>query len=199
VTQTSGAAPLDALSLIGRLRRTFALGLTYLWILSGCIAVLQLTVPFFIIQVYDRVLNSQSLDTLRMLVVLCAGALVMYGLLEFIRSVTFLALANNLVRRLNLPTIESALRRSLERDTTDGAQALRDLHELLGFVTGNAISAPLEAAWSPVFLLVMFALHPVYGLIGVVALLILIGLSVLSDLLSRQIMREANEANIENI
>ncbi len=196
--ESSQAADANRL-LLRRLRRTFGLGIVYLWLLSGCITVLQLTVPFFIIQVYDRVINSQSLDTLRMLVVLCAGALILYGVLEFIRSITFLALANQLVRRLNLPTIDAALRRTLERETTDGSQSLRDLNELRGFVTGNAISAPLEAAWSPIFLVVMFALHPVYGIVGVVALLILIGMSLISDLLSRQIMREANDANIKNV
>lgn len=189
----------DPASLVREIRRTFTAGMFYAGLLSGCITLLQLTVPFFMLQVHDRVINSQSIDTLRMLAILCGLALVLYGILEFIRALTFQAIASGLVRRLNLPTIEAAIRSALEKGTTGGTQALRDLNDLRNFITGSAIAAPLEAFWSPIFLVVMFALHYIYGVIGVLSVLILVGLSLISDLLSRQVMKEANDANIESI
>jgi hypothetical protein len=82
-------------------RRSFMTGLGYAAILSAFINVLQLTVPLYMLQVHDRVLNSRSMDTLAMLSVLAAGALILYGILDFIRSQVFLVMGGRLVRRLN--------------------------------------------------------------------------------------------------
>ncbi len=191
--------PAEAASLVTEIRRTFTMGLIYAGLLSGCITLLQLTVPFFMLQVHDRVITSQSVDTLRLLAVLCLAALALYGVLEFIRAITFQAIASGVVRRLNLPTIEAAIRSSLERGTSGGAQSLRDLNDLRSFITGQAITAPLEAFWAPIFLAVMFALHYIYGIVGLISVLVLIGLSLMSDMLSRHVMKEANDANIETI
>src|SRR5690606_17278077 len=110
-------------------------GLLFAGVLSGFINILQLTVPLFMLQVHDRVLNSQSIDTLKMLVVLCLGALVLYGILEFIRALTFQAIASRLVRRLNLPAIEAALTAALARGSARGTEVLRDLSDLRSFIT----------------------------------------------------------------
>jgi len=145
------------------------------------------------------VVVSQSVDTLKVLVVLCVGALTLYGLLEFIRSLAFQAMAGQLIGRLNLPAIESAMTSALERGSIRSTEVLRDLSDLRIFITGNAFTAPFEAAWSPLFLAVMFLLHPIYGLAGLVAVLVMVGLNVLSDVLCRSTLKEANEANIESI
>jgi len=196
---TLSATPKDAAALIREGRRTFLMGLLYAGAVSGFINLLQLTVPLFMLQVHGRVINSQSTDTLVMLLIIAIGALALYGVLEFIRSLTFQAMARGLVRRLNLPMIESAVGASLERGTSDGTQALRDMSELRTFITGNAIGAPLEALWSPIFLAVMFALHPLYGVAGLISMVILISLSLISDILTRPVAKEANDANLKSI
>ena len=53
---------------------------------SFIINLLMLTGPLFMLQVYDRVLNSGSISTLTALVLLAATFYVLYGFLEFIRS-----------------------------------------------------------------------------------------------------------------
>jgi ATP-binding cassette subfamily C protein len=180
-------------------RRTFIAGLVYAGALSGFITLLQLTVPLFMIQVHDRVVNSRSYDTLTMLILVAAGALILFGVLEFIRITTFQAMASALVRRLNLPTIEAALASSLESGSARAAQALRDLSDLRTFITSNAIAAPLEVLWCPMFILVMFLLHPLYGLLGIICVGLLFALSLLADLLTRGVLKEANSANAESI
>ena len=62
-------------TLIFKARRVFLAGLLYAVLLSFCINLLQLTVPLYMLQVHDRVLNSRSHDTLLMLTVLAVGAL----------------------------------------------------------------------------------------------------------------------------
>ncbi len=185
--------------LIFKARRVFLSGLLYAVLLSACINLLQLTVPLYMLQVHDRVLNSRSMDTLTMLTVLAIGAMLVFGVLEFIRSLSFQAMGSALVRRLNLAVLTAAVQASVNQGMPKATQTLRDLNELRSFLTSPAINAPLDAAWSPIFLGVLFLLHPMLGVIGLVAVIILIACGLLTDLLTRNLIQEANQANIEAV
>jgi len=193
----SGA--IDPFRLVREARITFATGLAAAGLLSGFITLLQMVVPLFMLQVHDRVLNSQSLDTLTMLVIIACGGLALFAILEFIRSQIFQVMGSELVRRLNLTAIEAGVKSSLEKGGSMASEVLRDLNDLRTFITSNAISAPLEAMWVPLFLLVLFALHPLFGLLAVISAVILIGLNLLSDMLTRPLLKEANTANLQNV
>jgi len=184
----------EGVPLLEQARRQLSAGLVYAALLTGFINLLHLTVPLFMLQLYDRVLNSHNLDTLAMLILVAAGALVVFGVLDFIRARVFMTVAAGLVQRLNLPTLQSAVARTLEgRDGRTG-QAMRDLGELRSFLGSNAVAVPLEAAWMPVFLLVLFLLHPAYALAALICGLILVVLSFFSDMLSRRLLSEASDA-----
>jgi ATP-binding cassette subfamily C protein len=180
-------------------RRSFMAGLGYAAILSAFINVLQLTVPLYMLQVHDRVLNSRSMDTLAMLSILAGGALVLYGLLEFIRYQAFQVMSGRLVRKLNGPVLSASIRAAAREGASRAAQALRDLAELRSFLTGHAVTAPLEAMWSPIFLAVLFLLHPGFGIVGIVSILILVISSIALDISTRSLLTEANKANVEAI
>ncbi|WP_066478709.1 type I secretion system permease/ATPase [Bosea sp. WAO] len=186
-------------ALIRDLQRSFAGGLAYAGFLSLCVNLLLLTVPLFMLQVQDRVIVSRSFDTLTMLLVIAVGALVLYGAIEFIRSLTFQTMASIFARRLNLPALQAAVSAALESGSGQATQAIRDLNDIRTFIASSAIATPLEAAWSPIFLAVLFAFHPVYGLVGVVSLLILLILGVLADVLTRRVLKEANEEGVTSI
>ncbi|WP_037388376.1 type I secretion system permease/ATPase [Sinorhizobium americanum] len=182
-----------------KVRRVFVVTLLYATLLSACINLLQLTLPVYMMQVQDRVLNSQSMDTLVMLTILAVGALVVFGVLEFIRAMTFQAMGSAVVRWLNLPVLTAAVQASADQGLSRATQSLRDLTELRGFLTSSAVSAPLDALWSPIFLGVLFLLHPLFGLIGAIAVVVLVCCGLLTDLLTRQLMKEASQANIEAV
>ncbi len=193
--------PIDAASdgLIRSMQRAFASGLGYAALLSLCVNVLLLTVPLFMLQVQDRVIVSRSYDTLTMLLVIAVGGLALYGVIEFIRSLTFQTMASIFARRLNLPALQAAVTAALEQGSAQATQAIRDLNDIRYFIASSAIATPLEAAWSPIFLAVLFAFHPIYGLVGVVSLLILLVLGVLSDVLTRRVLKQANEEGVAAI
>ncbi len=193
------AKQLDTRTLIKNGRRTFVAGLVFAAALSGFITLLQLTVPLFMLQVHDRVVNSRSYDTLTMLALLAGGGLILYGILEYIRALTFQAMAGTLVRRLNLPTLEAALAASVDHGAVKASQVLRDLADLRTFLTSSAVAAPLDGMWCPIFLVVLFALHPYYGLLAIVCAGILVALGLFSDMFTRQVTKEASQAHIENI
>ncbi|PTM41460.1 type I secretion system permease/ATPase [Bosea sp. 124] len=185
--------------LIRGLQRSFAGGLAYAGFLSLFVNLLLLIVPLFMMQVQDRVVVSRSYDTLTMLLVIAVIGLVLYGVIEFIRSLTFQTMASIFARQLNLPALQAAVSASLEHGSGQATQAIRDLNDIRYFIASSAIATPLEAAWSPIFLAVLFALHPVYGLVGIVSLVILLVLGVLSDVLTRRVLKEANAEGVASI
>lgn len=185
--------------LIRGLQRSFVGGLAYAGFLSLFVNLLLLIVPLFMMQVQDRVVVSRSYDTLTMLLVIAVGGLALYGVIEFVRSLTFQAMASIFARQLNLPALQAAVSASLEQGSGQATQAIRDLNDIRYFIASSAVATPLEAAWSPIFLAVLFALHPVYGLVGIVSLVILLVLGVLSDVLTRRVLKEANAEGVASI
>ena len=189
----------EAADLIHQGRKAFVAGLVYAAIISALINLLQLTVPLFMLQVHDRVVNSQSTDTLIMLIVVAAIALVIYCILDYVRALTYQVMGSKLVRKLNLPILQAAVSASVTQGVAQSGQAIRNLNDIRSFVVGNAISVPLEALWAPIFLGVLFALHWLYGLVALVSATVIVSLSLLSDFLTRRAMKRANEAAIQNI
>ncbi|HEY5795968.1 MAG TPA: ABC transporter transmembrane domain-containing protein, partial [Bosea sp. (in: a-proteobacteria)] len=185
--------------LIRGLQRSFVGGLAYAGFLSLFVNLLLLIVPLFMMQVQDRVVVSRSYDTLTMLLVIAVVGLALYGVIEFIRSLTFQTMASIFARQLNLPALQAAVSTSLEQGSGQATQAIRDLNDIRYFIASSAVATPLEAAWSPIFLVVLFALHPVYGLVGIVSLVILLILGVLSDVLTRRVLKEANAEGVASI
>ena len=185
--------------LIAQAKRVFLSGLLYAVALSVCLNLLQLTMPLFMLQVHDRVLNSQSMDTLTMLLILAVGALVVLGVLEFIRALSFQAIGGALVRRLNMPVLAAAVQASVDQGLSRATQSLRDIAELRSFLTSSAVTAPLDAVWSPIFLGALFILHPLFGLIGAVAAALLLCGGLVTYMLTHQLTKEANQTNVEAV
>ncbi|EIM24778.1 type I secretion system permease/ATPase [Microvirga lotononidis] len=195
----SKTANSQAADILHQGRKAFAVGVAYAAALSAVINVLQLIVPLFMLQVHDRVVNSQSTDTLIMLIIVSAIGLVIYCILDYVRALTYQVMASKLVRKLNLPVLEAAISASVTKGISKSGQSIRDLNDIRTFIVGSAISVPLEAFWAPIFLAVLFALHWLYGLVALVSATIIISLSLLSDFLTRRAMKRANESSLQNI
>ncbi len=165
--------------------------------LGICINVLHLVLPLYMLQVYDRVLNSRSYDTLTMLTILAAIALLFYGVLEVIRSRVFMIAGERLFRKLQRPVFEAATAESLRSQTPASAQATRDLQEIRQFLTGGPAGLPFDCLFAPLFLAVLFLLHPAYGLVAAVGLGVLIALSLLMEAVARRRMSSANDAAMQ--
>jgi ATP-binding cassette subfamily C protein len=189
--------PPSSADLIHQARKAFVFGLAYAGVLSGVINLMQLTVPLYMLQVHDRVINSGSIDTLVMLAVIAVAALVLFGILDFVRALTFQVMGAIVLRRLNLPVLEASVAASMGRAGGRAGQAIRDLNDIRGFIAGSAIGVPLEAVWCPLFLAVLFAFHPVFGLVALVSAAALVTLSLVSDVLTRRALNRANEASID--
>jgi len=179
------------------LRRSGA-GILFAAFVGVFINALHLVVPLYMLQIYDRVISSRSLDTLTMLTLLAVSCLVFLAVLDFIRARVFIIVGEQMVRRLNATVLESAVTESLQSQSVRSANAVRDLQELRQFVTGGPITLPFDILFTPLFLLVLFLLHPAYGAVAIAAIVILAALGVAMEFVARRPAALANEAAVRS-
>ena len=170
-----------------------ASGLGLALFLTLFIDVAVMVVPIYDMQLYDRVLLSRNMDTVAMLSVACVIGLVIYGILDYLRSATLVAIADRVGRALSVPVLEAAVRRGMEGDSSAGAEALRDLNEIRSFLSSGAVATPLDALCAPMLLAVMFMLHPAFGWLGLAGISILTIMGIVNDLLVRPAITAAAE------
>jgi ATP-binding cassette subfamily C protein len=156
---------------------------------------LHLGLPLYTIQVYDRVLSSRSMETLTALLMLVVAVLGFQLVLDILRQRTFAILGGRLTARLGTPVFEAAVETTLRDGPTLAAGSVRDLADFRAFVVGGAIALPLDLAMAPLFLFVLFALHPVYGIVGLAGALLLTAAAVGAELVVRRPSAKASAAN----
>lgn len=148
---------------------------------TAVINLLMLAPAIYMLQVYDRVLASANTMTLLMLTVLVLGVFVFIGLLEWVRSAVVIRLGTQIDMQLNQPVFNAAFAANLKGHNTPAAQALNDLTVLRQFATGNALFAFFDAPWFPLYLLVIFLLHPWLGMLAAAGAGILVFLAWLNQ------------------
>ena len=149
-------------------------GLALALLLTAFLNVAILVVPIYDMQLYDRVLMSRNMDTLTVLSVACGIGLLLYFLVESLRSACFVAIGQIIARRLNGPVLEESIRRAASGDPQAGPQLARDVNELQSFVASGAIAVPFDALCAPLFLVVLFLLHPAFGFLAIAGIAALV-------------------------
>lgn len=178
---------------IGAAERLAVRGVGAIALLSLLCNVGVLAVPLFNMEVFNRVLPTRDTGTL---VSICAGlaiGLAIYAVLDTLRGMALDALAGQFTRRLAMPLLGAVA--ASNRGAGGAAEALHDMEALRGFVASPASTAPFDAAWTPVLLLVLYALHWGFAALGVLCCAVLLGMNVLGDALSRREMLAANDAS----
>ena len=170
-------------------RRTFASA----GVFSLFSNVLILAIPIYSLQVYDRVMSSRSGVTLFMLTVIALGCLIVHAVLEAVRSRLMVHVGLWLDRVWAPELLRRSIRRGPEGDGATGAQVLRDLGTLRGFITGPGVFHLFDAPWVPIYAIVMFMLHPALGWLTVIGGACLFGLAFLSEFATRGPLKAAGQ------
>jgi len=163
-------------------------------VFSMFINLLMLVPPFYMMQTYDRVLSSGSHTTLLMLTLIMVFLLATMGGLEWVRSRVLVRTSSKLDSLLTDKMFDASFKQSLySAGTLNNAQPLQDLNGLRQFITGNGFFAFFDAPWLPIYLLVMFAFSPWYGLIAVISAVILIAIAVFNERSTAHLFEEATK------
>ena len=143
-----------AAALAGCRRALWAVGL-----FSLAESVLMLVVPLYSFQMFDRVLSSRSMDTLLMLTLVAVGALVLLAVLDGVRAQLLARIGMSLEARLSGPVLAAGVAGNLRGDER-GAQGLRDLALVRGFLSGPGMVALFDAPSVPVLMAVAYLITP---------------------------------------
>jgi ATP-binding cassette subfamily C protein len=182
--------------LVDLTRRRFGQALVFAFVLTAASNIAGLTVPLYSMQLYNLVLNTGNTNSLMWLSLGLAFAMVIYGALEYARALLYDAMVDRASRSLSLPALLAALRIPEHRAALPSGQTVRDLSEIRQFLSGNAISAPLDLIWAPLLLSALFVMHWAYGSYSVLCVLILFVLGIVGDLMTRHLFKRANEETI---
>ena len=145
---------------------------------------LLLASTVYMLQIYDRVLSSGSIDTLLWLTLAVIGAIAVYGMLEHARRMMLGHISQWLDEQLSVPVIERAMQARLAGSNLEAG--LKDVGDLRSFVAGDGILTFLDAPWTPVFLAFMWLLHPALGMVGIAGGVLLFCAALANDFLTRR-------------
>ena len=166
-------------------------------LISGVSNILMLTGAMFMLEIYDRVLPSRSMPTLVGLLVLAAALFTALGILDAIRGRILVRIGGTLDETLSGRVYDTLMRLPLRvGGRSDGTQPLRDLDAVRSYLSGLGPVALFDLPWIPLYLAICFAFHPLIGFTALAGAIILIALTLLTEILMRAPAKTATEAAV---
>ena len=173
----------------GKLRGGFVAIVFFSMILN----LLMLAGPLYMLQVYDRVLTSQNMDTLIALSILLGGVFLVTGMLDLIRMRILSRLGARFELEIGAPILQSAIRRRIQGKAGSDNPAA-DITGLRDFISGSTLIAFFDAPWIPLYLGLLYVLHPYLGALGGAGALFLTIMALINNGRSADVMQNASQA-----
>lgn len=162
--------------------------LFWAFLFSFVVNLLALTASVYMLQVYDRVLVSHSHATLVSLTVLAVAALMVMAALDIVRSRLLVRLGDGLSARA---APEMFGRLISERGA---APYLKDLDTVRGFLGSPTMTALLDAPWMPLYVALVYVLHPWLGHVALAGAIVLAILGVVNERVTERPLSDAGNA-----
>lgn len=166
-------------------------------VFSMVVNLLMLTPTVYMLQVFDRVMASQSHMTLLMVSLL---ALFFFGVMafaEWVRSILLVRTGVRLDQALSDRVFKASFHSYLNPSETAPAKAFTDLTVLRQFMTGNGVFAFFDLPWIPIYLGVLFLLHPWLGVLAIFFALIQAGIALLGHRMTKDAQSIAGKSQSE--
>ncbi len=161
------------------------------------INLLMLTAPLYMLQVYDRVVTSRSLETLLFLTLIMLFMFGVMGVLEWVRSRILVRVSNQLDQNLSQRVYAAMFEMGIRDPESRTAQPLSDFTSVRQFMTGNGVIAFFDAPWLPIYIGILFLFHPSFGWFAIAAAVILFCVAVFNERTTKDLLSEANGENIK--
>lgn len=154
---------------------------------SFVVNVLLLTSPLFMLQVYDRVLLSRSGSTLLGLFAVAVFLLVTLFFVEIVRNFLLNRISVRFDEALSLITFSEIMSKG------SVSKPIHDLNALRSFLNAPFILAIFDAPWLPLYLILVYFLHPYLGHVGLLGAVLLFALAIANDRLTKESSQKSNE------
>jgi len=158
------------------------------FVFTFVVNLLLLTSPLFMLQVYDRVLISQSGSTLVGLLVVAVFALMILLIVEVIRNLLLNRISARFDSELGSITFSEVMTRG------SVSKPIHDLNAIRSFLNAPFLLALFDVPWLPAFLGLVYLLHPMLGHIGLVGAVVLFFLALSNDGLTREASQKSAES-----
>ncbi|QPN67345.1 peptidase domain-containing ABC transporter [Synechococcus sp. CBW1006] len=166
---------------------------------SFVVQLFTLANPLLIQVIIDKVIRQRSLDTLQVLGIALLVVSLLEGVLTSLRTFLFTETTNRIDQRLGAEIIDHLLRLPLNyfdrRPVGELSSRVAELEKIRNFLTGQALTTVLDAAFSVIYIAVMVLYSWVLTLVALSVLPIQIGLTVLGAPLFRRQYRKSAESN----
>ena len=163
---------------------------------SMIISLMALAPTVYMLEVYDRVVNSRSGMTLAMLTLMIVGAYAVMEILEKVRSALLRAAGVALDEKLSKRVYDAMFQGFLKRQVGGSMQVLNDLRMIREFLSNPALLAVMEAPVALLALALIFAISPVLGWAAVVGALAQLGVAWMTEKATRKPLMEANRSAV---
>ncbi len=163
-------------------------------LLSLFVNVLMLTGPLYMLQVYDRVITSQSMSTLVVLSILMVAMYAFMGLMDFLRSRILVRIGNYVESELSAPIFKSWLSQGVKGKAAPGQRPLQSLTVLKRFLTGPSPTTFFDIPWTPIYIAVIFMIDWTLGVFAIFGALVVLAIAIVAELRTRKKETESHSA-----
>lgn len=166
-------------------------------VFSVLVNLLMLTGPLYMLQVYDRVLGSQSEATLVALTVLITFLFLAMGFLDHARARIMARIGARMQENLDRRVFAASVRRlTMVPNDQAALAAQRDLESIQRLWASPVLLALFDIPWTPMFIGAIFIFHPWMGWLAVLGGIILVGVTILNQRNTEAPLQRANAATM---
>jgi ABC-type protease/lipase transport system fused ATPase/permease subunit len=154
------------------------------FLISLFINILAFAIPIHMLQVYDRVLASNHLETLIVLTSAVVFALIIQGLLDAIRTRLLQSLSASFENEVKERVFKFSILSAFSREDAKSANAWGMTQSVKNFISGPWMGAFMDLPWVPLYIIVIFQFHFILGISAIAALLIMLILALVNNKLT---------------
>jgi ATP-binding cassette subfamily C exporter for protease/lipase len=158
---------------------------------------LALTPSLYMLQLFDRVMVSRNDLTLIALSLITLFLFAMMSFAEWARARLLVRLGVRMDDALGDRVFGATFEARLNRADPTVARSFYDLANFRQFLTSNGVIAFFDMPWTPIYLVVLFLLHPLLGWISVLGVVLLAGMAWLTQRYTAQPIEQARDAGIQ--
>ena len=195
----SGGAGFFHRSALGRTLYSFRREFAWVAVFSFFANLLLLTPTLYMMQVFDRVMASGSEYTLAALTLFMVLFFGIMAFAEWLRSRLLVRAGARFDQALNSQIFNASFETSLNGNSRNQLQAFNDLTNLRQFLTGNGIFALVDSPWTPVYIAVLFLMHPWLGWASILFAIVMLVIAVAGNRITAKHFERVQEGQMESM
>jgi PrtD family type I secretion system ABC transporter len=153
-----------------------------------------LVMPFYMFNLFRRVIPTESYETLWLLLMVVVWVLAISITIEYARTVLLEKVARWVDKQIGIQLFELSMKQSVPRGNGADMGLLQKLQSVRLFLSSPQVFVAIDAPWVPVFIVVLFALNFYIGLTALIVVLLAVGLAVGKRFATEGLLAEASRA-----